>query len=483
MLIDGQWVNSQSGEVIHSIDPATEEPFATFAAGTAKDVDAAVRAARRAFPAWSAMSVQGRGDILQRVAASIRAQALELSELETRDMGKPIHDSTTFDLPDAVGAFEFFATVAGDIRGETIPVGSGIHDFTLRSPAGVIGQITAWNFPLVNAAWKIAPALAMGNTVVFKPSELASLTSLELGRVCEQAGMPAGVLNIITGCGTSAGAALASHPGIDRISFTGSTRTGRAVFQAGASNLVPATLELGGKSPNIVFEDADLEQAVAGALLGIFFNAGQVCTAGSRLLLHRSIYRQFLDRFMERTCRIPIGPGLEPATRLGPLVSKGQRERVQRYIQSGVEEGAHILSTGTVPEGKGFFVPPTVFDEVNPRMRIAREEIFGPVLCVFAFDAEEEAVALANDTEYGLAAGIWTRDLARAHRMAQRLEAGTVWINAYNFVVPQMPAPARKGSGIGVELGRQGLEEYTLLKNIVVNLEREGLDYFAGPVS
>jgi acyl-CoA reductase-like NAD-dependent aldehyde dehydrogenase len=481
MLIDRQWVGSTSGEEIESVDPAAEEAFARFSAAAPEDVDAAVKAARRALPEWSAIPVQQRGEILRKVADGIRAESRALAELETRDMGKPIYDSTTFDLPDAAAAFDFFAAAAVEVRGETIVVSSGIHDFTLRSPAGVVGQITAWNFPLVNAAWKIAPALAMGNTVVFKPSELASLTALELGRICGQAGMPRGALNIITGNGACAGAALARHNGINRISFTGSTNTGRSVFQAGAANLAPATLELGGKSPNIVFEDANLEQAVSGALAGIFINAGQVCTAGSRLLLQRSIYGKFLDRFLDRTRQIQIGPGMDPSVRLGPLVSSGQQERVRRHIKSGVKEGAHILFEGAPPAGKGCFVPPTIFDQVDPRMRIAREEIFGPVLCVFGFDTEEEAIAFANDTEYGLAAGIWTCDLARAHRVARQLDAGTVWINTYNFVTPQMPTPARKASGIGVELGRQGLEEYTLLKNVVVNIERETFDYF-GPV-
>ena len=482
MLINGQWVGASSGKEIESVDPASEEAFARFPAAEAEDVDAAVRAARVALPEWSAIPVQQRGDILRKMAEGLRAEAQALAELETHDMGKPIYDATTFDLPDAAAAFEYFATAADGIRGETIPVNAGIHDFTERSPAGVVGQITAWNFPVVNAAWKIAPALAMGNTVVFKPSELASLTSLELGRISEQAGLPRGALNIITGYGACAGSALAGHPGINRISFTGSTRTGRSIAQAGSANLVPVTLELGGKSPNIVFEDADLEQAVLGALLGIFMNAGQVCTAGSRLLLQRSIQGKFLDRFVERTCRIPIGPGIDSSVRLGPLVSKGQQERVQRYIECGVAEGARIRFAGIAPPGKGCFVPPTIFDQVHPRMRIAREEIFGPVLCVFGFDTEEEAIALANDTDYGLAAGIWTRDLARAHRIARLLDAGTVWINTYNFVTPQMPMPTRKASGIGVESGRQGLEEYTLLKNVVVNLERETFDYF-GSVS
>lgn len=319
----------------------------------------------------------------------------------------------------------------------------------------------------------------MGNTVVFKPSELASLTSLELARICAEAGVPHGVLNLITGHGAVAGEALSAHPGINRLSFTGSTRTGRSVAQASARNLAPATLELGGKSPNIVFEDADLEQAVFGALLAIFMNAGQVCTAGSPLLLERSIYQKFLDRFLERACQIRVGCGMDPMVRMGPLASKGQQERVRRYIDGAVEEGAHLLFSGTSPKGAGCYVPPTVFDKVDPRMRIAREEIFGPVLCVFGFDTESEAIELANDTEYGLAAGIWTTNLSLAHRVSGQLDAGTVWINTYNFLTPQMPAPTRKASGIGVELGRQGLEEYAVLKNVVMNLGLKSFDYFS----
>lgn len=478
MLIDGGWVKALSGQEIESVDPASESVFAKFPAADADDVDLAVRAAHTALPSWSSIPIDERGNILRVVAARLRAEAQSLAELETHDMGKPIYDSITFDLPDAASAFEFFSSAACNVCGERIPVCAEVHDFTERSPAGVIGQITAWNFPLVNAAWKIAPALAMGNTVVFKPSEQASLTSLELGRICQEAGIPSGVLNIVTGRGTSAGRALSRHPGINRVSFTGSTQTGCSVAQAASTNLVPATLELGGKSPNIVFDDADLEQAVSGSMGAIFVNAGQVCTAGSRLLLQRSISEDFLHRLVERTSRIRIGHGIDPSVRLGPVVSKHQQGKVRQYIEDGVAEGAHVLFSGTVPSGNGFFVPPTIFDRVHPNMRIAREEIFGPVLCVFIFDDEEEAITLANDTQYGLASGIWTRDLTRAHRVAKQLDAGTVWINTYNFVTAQTPAPARKASGIGVELGKAGLEEYTVLKNIVVNLKRDTFDYF-----
>jgi acyl-CoA reductase-like NAD-dependent aldehyde dehydrogenase len=476
MLIDGRPAGAR--DAMPSVDPATEQDFASVPVAGRAEVDRAVRAARRSFPAWAATPFAERAAILNRVAAAILARAGELALLETEDMGKPIHDSLEYDVPDAAAAFSYFAAVAGEIGGENILGTSQFHNYTERAPVGVVASITAWNFPLVNAAWKLAPALAMGNTVVFKPSELTPLTALRLGGILNECGLPPGVANIVTGPGATTGAYLASHPGVDKISFTGSTATGRKLLRASAPKILPCTLELGGKSANIVFPDADLDAAVAGSLFAIFFNAGQVCTAGSRLLLHRDIYRQFSERFLEASAKIKIGPGRDPETRLGPLVSAGQRKRVRSYVRGGSRAGARVVYQAEVPPGPGYFVGPTVFEGVRPDMRIAREEIFGPVLCIFPFGSEDEAVEIANASSYGLAAGLWTRDLARAHRVARRLDAGTVWVNTYNAVTTQMPMPARKHSGIGVELGRQGLEAYTHLKNVVVNLEQDPLDYY-----
>lgn len=478
MLIGDGLCEARSGKWLESVNPATEEAFALFPAADADDVDRAVRMARAAAPVWASTEISERAVYLRRIAAAIRAQASDLALLETRDAGKPIRDTESLDVPDAAAAFDYFATAAAQLYGTTIPVRNGMLDYTARSPVGVVGQIAPWNFPIVNAAWKIAPAIALGNTVVFKPSELAPLTALRLGEICIEAGLPPGVVNVVSGTGSVAGAALVSHPGVDKISFTGSTATGRAIQQAAAVRLLPATLELGGKSANIVFEDADLDAAAAGVAFGIFFNAGQVCTAGSRLLVDAKVRKPLLDRLIRLTANIRVGPPEDPVTRIGPLISQQQRAKVREYIAGGDAEGALRLHEGTVPGGPGYYVPPIIFSDVRSDMRIAREEIFGPVLSVLTFSGEDEAVAIANDTRYGLAAGIWSSNLGRAHRVASRLNCGSVWVNTYNFVTPQTPAPARGESGIGVELGLEGLEEYTHLKNIVIDYTGTPLDFF-----
>lgn len=478
MLIDGELTNASDGRVIRSINPATADSCASFPAATSADIDRAVSAARNASASWACAEQRERSDLLLKVAAAIRREHEGLARLETLDSGKPIHDTANFDLPDAANVFEFFAHEAAEIRGETIPAGCGMLDYTVRSPVGVVAQIAPWNFPLVNAAWKIAPAVAIGNTIVFKPSELASVTSLRLGELCMEAGCPRGVVNVVSGYGREAGAALASHPGIDKVSFTGSTATGRRVLESAARAIKPATLELGGKSANIVFADADLDQAVDGVLFGIFFNAGQVCTAGSRLLVAEPVKAGFVERLIAAASRIRVGDPLDSATRMGPLISEEQQRRVREYIDGGKAAGSQIVFESAAPEGPGYYVPATIFDHVDPGSPLAREEIFGPVLCVFSFEREEEAVALANDSAYGLAAGIWTRDLSRAHRVAAQLDTGTVWVNTYNFVTPRTPAPARKASGFGVEMGTEGLLEYTKLKNVLIDLEAAPMGYF-----
>lgn len=478
MLIGGSPVGSSTGQLIGSINPATEDEFASFPEASQEDVDRAVKAAQMAAPNWAAAEYSTRASYLRQIAAALRKYATDLAHLETSDAGKPIYDTLNFDVADAAHAFEFFGSLGGELYGETIPLKRGMLDYTLRTPVGVVAQIAPWNFPLVNAAWKIAPAIAMGNAVVFKPSELASLTTVRLGEIIMEAELPAGVVNIVTG-GPSVGESLVSHGGVSKVSFTGSTATGQRILERSAHGIKPSTLELGGKCANVVFPDADLDAALEGALFAGFYNAGQVCTAGSRLLLHEDIFASFTEKLVAAASRIQIGDPTDPVTRLGPLISEAQKKRADGYIDRGLEEGARIVFQSQRPTGRGFFVPVTIFDRILPSMRIAQEEIFGPVLCLISFRNEEEAIRIANGTPYGLAAGVWTQDLRKAHAVAAQLDCGTVWINTYNLVTPQTPAPARRNSGIGVELGIQGLQEYTQLKNVVVNYNHPPLKYFA----
>ncbi|MGI9183257.1 MAG: betaine-aldehyde dehydrogenase [Longimicrobiaceae bacterium] len=475
LYINGEWQDAASGRSFETINPTTGEPLTEVAEGGEEDIDRAVRAARQAFEdsEWTKMDARKRGRILMRIAEGIEARVDELARLETLDNGKPLKEARAFDIPDAADCFRYYGGWADKIEGEVIPVPGPYLNYTRREPVGVCGQIIPWNYPLQMAAWKVAPALACGNTVVLKPAEQTPLTALELARIAEEAGLPPGVLNVVPGFGETAGAALVRHPEVDKIAFTGSTEVGKIIQREAAATLKRVSLELGGKSPNIIFADADLESAVRGANSAIFYNCGQACTAGSRLLVEESVHEEFLEKLRSRAAGMTPGDPLHPKTRLGPLVSQEQLDRVLRYIEKGKEEGAELVVGGEraqVNGGKGFFVNATIFDQVRPEMTIAREEIFGPVLAVIPFRDVEEAVAMGNATEYGLSAAVWTQDITKAHRAAHALRAGTVWINMYHKLDTASPFGGYKQSGYGRELGKYALDLYTQVKSVWVNL-------------
>ena len=477
MLIDGKWVEAASGKTLTTYDPATEEPLAEVPAGEKEDVDRAVRAARRAFESgpWRRMTPSERGRALWKLADLIEARTEEFAQLETLDNGKPLTVARVADIPLVVDHFRYYAGWATKVEGETIPVstpGQRFLNYTLREPVGVIGQIIPWNFPLLMAAWKLGVALACGNTVVLKPAEQTPLSALRLGELLEEAGFPAGVVNIVTGHGETAGAAIAAHPDLDKVAFTGSTEVGRLIMQAATGNLKRVSLELGGKSPNIVFADADLDEAAVGAASAIYFNHGQCCCAGSRLFIEQKAYDKVVPRLIEYSEKIKLAPGMDPASEMGPLVSSEQYERVTGYLAAGKKEGAKAVAGGGRPKefSKGYFVRPTVFTDVKPDMKVIREEIFGPVVCAIPFKDPEEVAAAGNDTTYGLAAAVWTRDIQKAHRMAETLKAGTVWINCYNVFDAASPFGGYKQSGFGREMGKAALEMYTQIKSVWVNL-------------
>ena len=475
LFIDGEWVDAAAGARFDSFNPGTGEVLASVAEAREADIDRAVAAAREAADEaseWRRMDALDRGEVVARIGRGIEERFEALTRLETLDNGKPLREAQ-IDITQAADAFRYYAGWASKIEGETIPVRGRVLNYTLREPVGVVGAIIPWNFPLLMAAWKVAPALACGNTVVLKPAEQTPLTALELAAIAAEAGLPKGVLNVVPGFGATAGAALVAHPDVDKIAFTGSTAVGKQIMREGAESLKRVSLELGGKSPNIVFEDADLDAAVRGAFNGIFYNAGQCCTAGSRLLVQESIHDEFMERLVERVGRLQPGDSLEPKRRYGPVISEEQLERVMGYIEAGRGEGATVLTGGNRIEGAGgagFWLEPTIFDNVSPDATIAQEEIFGPVLATLTFEDEEEAVDLANRTIYGLAAALWTADVKRAHRVASRIRAGTVWINTYHPLDAASPFGGYKQSGHGRELGRHALELYTQVKSIWVDL-------------
>jgi len=475
MFINNQFVPAASGKTFPTYNPATGEVLAKVAEGGRADVDRAVKAARKAFDEgpWPDMLPAERASLLWKVADLIDQHHEELAELETLDNGKPLLFSRIVDVPTAAATFRYMAGWATKIEGNTIPIsmpGAKYFAYTLREPVGVAAQIIPWNFPLIMAAWKLAPALAVGCTVVLKPAEQTPLTALRLGELLQEAGFPEGVVNIVPGFGETAGAALAAHPDVDKVAFTGSTEVGRLIVTAAAGSLKRVSLELGGKSPNVIFADADLECAIPGSANAIFFNQGQICTAGSRLFVHKSIFDKVVGGVAEATKHFRIGPGLDPSTTLGPLVSKEQLDRVCGYMDLGVKEGAKAATGGRKLGGPGYFVEPTILVDVRPDMRVVREEIFGPVVTAIPFSDPNEIVKSANDTNYGLASAVWTRDVSTAHKVAAKLRAGTVWINCYNIFDPALPFGGYKQSGWGRESGHEALELYTQIKSVCAQL-------------
>ena len=474
LLIDGQWV--EGSKKFETINPATGEALTQVAEASASDVDRAVSAARRAFEdrngAWRKMSASERGRLIWRLADLVEKNLEELAELETLDNGKPIFESRYVDIPMTVDVLRYYAGWTTKIHGETVNTFENAFTYTMREPVGVVGLIVPWNFPLLLASWKLGPGLACGNTVILKPAEQTPLTTLRFGELAIEAGLPPGVLNIVTG-GPETGKALVKHPGIDKIAFTGSTAVGKEIMRGAADTLKRVTLELGGKSPNIVFADSDLDSAVKGAINGIFYGKGECCNAGSRLFVERKVHDEFLEKLVARAKKLQPADPLDPKTKLGAIVSQEQMQNVLGYIEAGTKEGAKLVAGGrraTVDGSKGFFVEPTIFSGVSNEMRIAQEEIFGPVLAALAFDDIDEVVELANRNPYGLAAAVWTRDIGKANIVAKRLRAGLVWINTYGLMDAAVPFGGFKSSGFGRELGMHAIEHYTELKSVWLNM-------------
>jgi aldehyde dehydrogenase (NAD+) len=473
LLINNQWVESTSGKSFSTVNPATGLEICQVAEADAADVDKAVHAARAAFEKgpWRRMAAAERGKLLLRLADLIEKNADELARLESLDNGKPYHVAKKGDLPLTIACYRYYAGWADKIQGKTIPIAGNYFCYTRHEPVGVVGQIIPWNFPLLMQAWKLGPALAAGNTVVLKPAEQTPLTALRVGELIVEAGFPEGVVNILPGYGPTAGAAIAWHHDIDKVAFTGSTEVGHLIMEAAAkSNLKRVTLELGGKSPNIVFADADMDQAIEGSHNALFFNQGQCCCAGSRLFVEAKAYDQFVEKSVARAKARKVGDPFDPTTEQGPQVDDVQFEKVMSYIDCGKKEGASLLAGGNRAGDRGFFIEPTVFADVKDSMKIAREEIFGPVMSILKFNDIEEVVERSNRSDYGLAAAVWTRDIGKAHAIANSVRAGTVWVNCFDVFDAAAPFGGFKQSGIGRELGEYGLQQYTEVKTVTVKL-------------
>jgi phenylacetaldehyde dehydrogenase len=477
ILIDGKWMNAASGKTFPTYNPATGEVLADVAEGDREDVERAVKAARKAFTGpWSRLTASERGRLIWKLADLLEAHLDEFALIETLDNGKPLAVARAADVPLAVDLFRYMAGWATKLEGTTIPIsvpytpGAKYLAYTLREPVGVVAQIIPWNFPLLMAAWKLGPALASGCTVVLKPAEQTPLSALRLGQLFSEAGFPDGVVNIVPGYGETAGAALAAHPDVDKVAFTGSTEVGKLIVHAATGNLKKVSLELGGKSPNVVFKDADLDTAIAGSASAIFFNHGQCCCAGSRLYVERPVYDRVVEGVANQAKKIKVGSGLEADTNMGPLVSQEQLDRVCNYLEIGISEGAKAMAGGKKVGDRGYFVEPTVLVNTQESMKVVQEEIFGPVVAAIPFDDPEELMPRANDTVYGLAAGIWTKDISKAHRLAAGLRAGTVWINCYNIFDAALPFGGYKQSGWGREMGKDVLELYSQTKAVCTRI-------------
>ena len=472
LFIDGEFVDAVSGKTFPVFNPATGEILAKVAEGDAADVDLAVSAARRAFESgpWRSMSPAERARLIYKLADKLEERLEDLALLESLDNGKPLAVARVADVPMSVENLRYMAGWATKIVGQSIPIPGEFHAYTRREPIGVVGQIIPWNFPLLMLAWKIGPALAAGCTIVLKPAEQTPLSALLVAELAAEVGFPKGVFNVVPGYGETAGARIASHPDVDKVAFTGSTEVGKIIVRAATGNLKKVTLELGGKSPNVIFADANIQEAIAGAAFGIFFNMGQCCTAGSRLFVERSVFDEVTQGVAAAAKAMNVGSGLDSRTDIGPLVSDEQLDRVTGYIQSGISEGARALSGGVRAGDKGYFVEPTVLVDTKPDMKIMREEIFGPVVAATPFDDPNEILASANDTIFGLAAGVWTKDVSKAHKVAAGLRAGTVWVNCYNVFDPALPFGGFKQSGWGREMSSNAIDCYTETKSVVVKL-------------